>query len=416
MTRAEASDAHRPLDGKRILVCGKGGSGKSSIVALLARALASRGYHVVAIDGDASNPGGLAPLLLEKPLATRPLELNELAMEYKAEDDGITLLRVGKIERAREGCHGPMSKVTRDLPIADEVVSLIDVEAGIEHFGRGVEQHVDLVLVVVDPSSESLAIAARIAALARQMEVARAAAILNRAGPSVREAMTSRVEAAGLPVLGTLERVDELERAGFEGRALPLATVAHTLTAIVEALEGFARTDRNRATGRKESSVSMVSGIFSRADAAEQAVRDLVDAHFRSADISIAVTDRAGTHAEAVEHDTGVAEGAVGGAAIGGLLGLLGATLVSTGVIAAPGLVVFASGPLLAALQGAVGGAAIGNWVGAVAGLGFWKDEAEIHANALAKGGIVVAVPAIDAHAEQARRIFAQAGADRVVG
>jgi len=159
-----------------------------------------------------------------------------------------------------------------------------------------------------------------------------------------------------------------------------------------------------------------VTGIFSDARAAEQAVQELIESHFSSDEISIVVTDREGKHAEQVEHDTGVAEGAVGGVALGGLLGTAGATLVATGVIAAPGLFVFATGPVLAALKGAVAGAAMGLEVGALAGLGLWKDEAHIHAEALKKGGVVVGVPAEHEHAEAARKAFIKAGADAVRG
>lgn len=160
----------------------------------------------------------------------------------------------------------------------------------------------------------------------------------------------------------------------------------------------------------------LVTGIFSAAPAAEAAVRELVEEHFNPDEISVLVTDREGTHEEEVEFDTGVAEGATGGAALGGILGALGATLVATGVVAAPGLTVFAVGPLLAALKGAVGGAAVGLEVGALAGLGFWKDEAHVHAQALKKGGIVVAVPGEHEHAAHARKVFSAAGADEVRG
>jgi predicted O-methyltransferase YrrM len=70
----------------------------------------------------------------------------------------------------------------------------------------------------------------------------------------------------------------------------------------------------------------------------------------------------------------------------------------------------------LAAFKGAVAGAAFGLEVGALAGLGFWKDEAHIHAEALKKGGIVVGVPAEHEHAEHARKVFRAAGADEVRG
>ena len=159
-----------------------------------------------------------------------------------------------------------------------------------------------------------------------------------------------------------------------------------------------------------------VTGIFSDTHAAERAVGELIEEHFAPEEISVVVTDREGTHEEAIEHDTGVAEGAVTGVALGGVLGALGGGLVATGVIAAPGLTVFAIGPLLAALKGAVAGAAAGFEIGALAGLGVWKDEAHIHAEALVKGGIIVAVPAEHEHAEHARKVFREAGADEVRG
>jgi hypothetical protein len=159
-----------------------------------------------------------------------------------------------------------------------------------------------------------------------------------------------------------------------------------------------------------------VTGVFSDAHAAERAVRDLIESHFSAAEISIVVADREGRHEEEVEHDTGVSEGAVGGAALGGVLGALGATLVATGIAVAPQLAVFATGPLLAALRGAVAGAAMGLEMGALAGLGFWKDEAHIHATALKRGGVVVAVPAEHEHAESARKVFVEAGAEEVRG
>jgi hypothetical protein len=159
-----------------------------------------------------------------------------------------------------------------------------------------------------------------------------------------------------------------------------------------------------------------VTGIFTEARAAERAVHELIEEHFRPDEISIVVTDREGSHEEVVEHDTGVAEGLAGGITLGALLGALGGTLVATGVVAAPGLVVLAAGPLAGALKGAVAGAAMGLEVGGLAGLGFWQDEAHVHADALRRGGIVVAVPAAHEHAAHARSAFASAGAEEVRG
>jgi CO dehydrogenase maturation factor len=165
-----------PLRGQRILVCGKGGSGKSSLVALLAKALAARGYAVVALDGDASNPGGLARLLLDEPTPTRPLieffggrehvecpiddpspltrvgdatpvlerpiAIEEVPAEYRVDQKGITLMRVGKITRALEGCEGPMSKVTalEEAGFEGRPVPLGPVAAEVEAIVRALER------------------------------------------------------------------------------------------------------------------------------------------------------------------------------------------------------------------------------------------------------------------------------------
>jgi energy-coupling factor transporter ATP-binding protein EcfA2 len=62
-----------PLSGKRIVVCGKGGCGKSSIVALMAQVLREEAYRVIVLDGDASNPGGVARLIFGPTQGPAPL-------------------------------------------------------------------------------------------------------------------------------------------------------------------------------------------------------------------------------------------------------------------------------------------------------------------------------------------------------
>jgi hypothetical protein len=155
-----------------------------------------------------------------------------------------------------------------------------------------------------------------------------------------------------------------------------------------------------------------ITGAFSDRRAAESAVRDLVGKHFNPRDISVIVTDERGTHSEEVVHDTGIAEGAAIGTVLGGVLG---ATLAATGLVVAPGLAVLAAGPLHVALVAAAG-AGLGFDLGALMGLGYWKDEVHIHADVLKKGGAIVGVPAAHEHAEYARHVLWAAGAEDVRG
>ena len=198
MTLADASPVERPavertwqpLLRKRVLVWGKVGSGKSTLVSLLSAVLQEQGYQVMVLDGDASNPEGLVRLLfgvgvqgepkplieffggIERvtcpvddpsaltrigdgdPVPDRPIDLSrEIGPEYSLAKGSLRLLQVGKIETYGQGCDGPLEKVVRDFLIEDAVVSLIDEKAGVEHFGRRVPDRMDIIPRAFPPSS-----------------------------------------------------------------------------------------------------------------------------------------------------------------------------------------------------------------------------------------------------------------------
>jgi len=264
----------RHMSGFRILICGKGGSGKSSVTTLLANVLQERGYAVVLLDGDASNPGGLIRLVLgatdgpeplieffggrEKvicpvddpspltrvsdavPVVEANINLTEIPPRYYIRKGGILLFQVGKIHRAYEGCDGPMSKVSRDFVLNGECITLIDVEAGIEHFGRGVEKNVDVVLIVVDPTFESFEIAARVTDLGRLMSVTHTLAILNGVDSKEAESIMRRaMEMRKVNVLGCVKYDREIRKAGMEGTAIRHCRAADDIAKLVDRLEAL---------------------------------------------------------------------------------------------------------------------------------------------------------------------------------
>jgi len=67
------------------------------------------------------------------------------------------------------GC-GSFSKFLEILDLGDEEFLIADTDAGIEHFGRGVEKGVDILFVVIDPSRESILLAEKISELGRQVD------------------------------------------------------------------------------------------------------------------------------------------------------------------------------------------------------------------------------------------------------
>ena len=175
----------------KILICGKGGSGKSTIVTLLAKEIAGRGNKVLVIDSDESNIGLHSRLGIQKPedfmnyfggkkvLFERTKEmkdkwtLDNLPEDYLTGKGNIQLLSVGKIYQFGEGCACPInalsSKFLEILDLGDREYLIVDTDAGIEHFGRGVEKGVDILLSIIDPSRESILLAEKISDLGFQI-------------------------------------------------------------------------------------------------------------------------------------------------------------------------------------------------------------------------------------------------------
>jgi len=176
----------------KILVCGKGGCGKSTVVALLAKEMALRKNKVLVIDNDESNIGLHSRLGMEKPAdfmnyfggkkllfeKTKEMKnkwrLDDLPGDYLAKKGNIQLLSMGKIYEFGEGCACPInalsSKFLEIVDLGDGEFLIADTDAGIEHFGRGVEKGIDILFVVIDPSRESILLAEKISELGRQVD------------------------------------------------------------------------------------------------------------------------------------------------------------------------------------------------------------------------------------------------------
>lgn len=176
----------------KILICGKGGCGKSTIATLLAKEIAGRGNPVLLIDTDESNVGLHGLLGIEKPddfmnyfggkkiliektkTLTGTWKTSDLPPEYVSQKGNIKLLSIGKIYDFGEGCACPInvlsSRFLEVLELEKAEFMIADTDAGIEHFGRGLERGVDQLLNVVDPSNESILLSERISKLAVQVD------------------------------------------------------------------------------------------------------------------------------------------------------------------------------------------------------------------------------------------------------
>jgi CO dehydrogenase maturation factor len=184
----------------KILICGKGGCGKSSVTALLAIELEKRGYNVIVVDNDESNFGlhsqlgmelpkdfalyfGGKRMVAEKLLKSKKgekfsafndgIRASDIPEDYMSKKGGINLIAIGKIRDFGEGCACPFNALSADflrmLELRSGEFALVDTDAGVEHFGRGVEQGCGLLLMVIDPSQESIRLAEKVNKIAEEV-------------------------------------------------------------------------------------------------------------------------------------------------------------------------------------------------------------------------------------------------------
>ncbi len=257
----------------KLMVCGKGGSGKSTVAALMTRVLAGMGREVVVVDSDESNttlhrmlglesPKPLAELLggrkaIAKALATRREEdllralarggrsivVDELPPEYVAGSGNVKLVVVGKIREFGEGCACPLNFLAkvflRHLSIGDNTVVIVDTDAGVEHVGRGVEEAVDKILAVIDPTHESLIIAETLMRTASRLGKG-FHAILNKVRESTLPLLLEEVRKRGIRVDGWIRYHEELEIQALRGSPISCDEALNEVREIVEKLLGGA--------------------------------------------------------------------------------------------------------------------------------------------------------------------------------
>lgn len=257
------SHAPAPKLVQKIAICGKGGVGKSTIVVLIANALISKGYSVLALDTDESNPGLSRLFGFDRepiPLITLlsrfstgdpspdvawlqhdKLKISDIPVKYILNRDGLKFMMSGKILDPFQGCACTMADVTRELTgkilVADKEIVLVDMEAGVESFGRGVERNMDTILIVVEPSFESMALADKINYMAKGMGIARVKAIFNKVpSPKIEGKMIEELSGKKIETIGTVFYDLKLNEAGFEGKILDNSAATKNVQTIVESL------------------------------------------------------------------------------------------------------------------------------------------------------------------------------------
>lgn len=236
----------------KLAVTGKGGVGKTTISALMAFSLKSAGHSVIAIDADPDSnllacmgyphPESISPIvelkdLIEERTGVKPgttgsmFKLNprvdDIPEKYSVNVDGIKVLVAGAVKKGGSGCYCPENALVRTLVshiLLDKNTTLVlDMEAGIEHLGRGTITAVDKLFVVVEPGRRSLETALRIKGLAKDLGLQQISVIGNKIRNETDEERLKH-SLNGIDFTGFIPYSDQLRIAEFEGRSIATAS------------------------------------------------------------------------------------------------------------------------------------------------------------------------------------------------
>lgn len=193
----------------KLAISGKGGVGKTTFASLLIRAMNDDGKRVLAIDADPdanlaaaigiADADRITPISEMKDLIYERTEaqpgsiggyfklnpkVDDLPDKLSARFENIKLMRLGGVKKGGGGCICPESTLLKVLVMhivlaRDEVV-VMDMEAGIEHLGRGTAKAVDKLIVVVEPGRRSIETAGHIKKLASEINLNRIVFVGNK--------------------------------------------------------------------------------------------------------------------------------------------------------------------------------------------------------------------------------------------
>lgn len=216
--------------GLKIAISGKGGVGKTTLSALLSYLFAEEG-SVMAVDADPdANLGsalGFEQDVLDKMTAistdkelikqrtgaepgiggqmfTLNPKVDDIPDKYVAERNGVKLLRMGRVAFGGSGCACPentlLKQLLRHTVVKRNETVILDMEAGLEHFGRGTAESVDAFIVVIEPGQRSMETAKEIIRLAKDIGVEQVYAVVNKVHPGQGEKVSELLNF--IPVLG----------------------------------------------------------------------------------------------------------------------------------------------------------------------------------------------------------------------
>ncbi|MDO4261646.1 MAG: carbon monoxide dehydrogenase accessory protein CooC [Eubacteriales bacterium] len=193
----------------KIAITGKGGVGKTTFAATLARLYAQEGRTVLAADVDPDANLGLAlgfpeevldsivPItrmrkLIEERTGAGPdnqmyklnPKVDDIPDTYSKTYNGVKLLLLGTVETGGGGCvcpeHVMLKRIINHLILRSTDVVIMDMEAGLEHLGRGTCESMEQFIVVIEPGARSVQTYKNVKRLAEDLGVKKVRVVANK--------------------------------------------------------------------------------------------------------------------------------------------------------------------------------------------------------------------------------------------
>jgi len=231
----------------KVAITGKGGVGKTTLSSTLARLYAAEGRTVLAADVDPDANLGLAlglsqeevdaivPISKMKALAkertgasddNRFYKLNpyvaDIPEKYAKTVNGVKLLVMGTVDLGGSGCvcpeHVMLKSILAALTYRKNDVVIMDMEAGLEHLGRGTAQGMDQFIVVIEPGSRSVQTYRNVKRLANDLGISRVRVVANK----IRDAQDEEFIRSAIPpedLLGFIHYNPEIMDADRQGKS-----------------------------------------------------------------------------------------------------------------------------------------------------------------------------------------------------
>ncbi len=231
----------------KIAISGKGGVGKTTLASLIIKNFSDRGNKVLAIDADPDanlagalgieRPQDIIPLSQMKELIEERTEskvgsmgsffklnphVSDLPEKLSVQKGNIRVMVMGGVKRGGGGCVCPESVMLKTLIthliLARDEVVVLDMEAGIEHLGRGTASSVNKLIVVVEPGKRSIETAHQIKKLAQDLGLKNIVLVGNKVRNDQDKEFLIR-QLPGFTFLGFLPYNNQIIEADLEGRA-----------------------------------------------------------------------------------------------------------------------------------------------------------------------------------------------------